>query len=153
MSSSRQDQTPLFSELPHSDPGDRVSRLASACASALCSLLSTSLAAQTVQVKETRPGLLAKATISADSAVALARSRVPNAKVAAGEIEIENGKLIYSFDMKTDGKSGIDEVNVDARSGKVLSVAHESFDEEAKEAKSESKTATKSKPAAKKPPR
>ena len=28
------------------------------------------------------------------------------------ELEKENGKLIYSYDIKTEGKSGIDEVQV-----------------------------------------
>ncbi|MEO8623745.1 MAG: hypothetical protein ABI625_21880 [bacterium] len=34
--------------------------------------------------------------------------------IRTGEIEREGGKVSYSFDMKTAGQSGIDEVNIDA---------------------------------------
>ena len=97
----------------------------------------SSLAAQADKVKETKPGLLKKAKITADQAIATAQAKLPKAKLDAGEIEEEGGKLIYSFDFKTAGKSGIDEVNVDAMTGKVVSVAHESPEDEAKEAKAD----------------
>ena len=37
-------------------------------------------------------------------------------------MERENGKLIYSYDIKTAGKSGIDEVHVSAITGKIIVV-------------------------------
>jgi uncharacterized membrane protein YkoI len=76
--------------------------------------------AQGVSVKEDKPGLLAKAAITAAAATATAQARVPKGKIVSAEIEEEKGKLIFSFDIKTDGKAGIDEVNVDAITGKVL---------------------------------
>ena len=91
------------------------------------------LAAQTVTVKEEKPGLLKKARITSDVAIKTAQGKVPGATIASAEIENEKGKLIYTFDMKTAGKDGIDEVNVDAMTGAVLSVAHESAKAEAKE--------------------
>ena len=45
---------------------------------------------------------------------------------------------MYSFDIKVPGKSGSEEVVGDAMTGKVLSVEHESPEEEAKEAKPKS---------------
>ena len=98
------------------------------------------LAAQTVTVKEEKPGLLKKARITSDVAIKTAQGKVPGATIASAEIENEKGKLIYTFDMKTAGKDGIDEVNVDAMTGAVLSVAHESAKAEAKdEAKDKAK--------------
>ena len=95
------------------------------------------LGAQAVKVTETKPGLLAKAKISADSAIALAKARLPKATISSAEIEEEDGNLIYSFDLKTAGKKGIDELNIDAMTGKVGKLAHESPEEEAKEEKAE----------------
>ncbi len=107
------------------------------------------LGAQSVTVKEEKPGLLKKAKITSEAAIATAQAKVPNAKLTSAEIEQEGGKLIYSFDFTTAGKSGIDEVNVDAMTGKqVGKVEHESPAAEKKEAKSDS---AKAKAKAKKP--
>ena len=104
------------------------------------------LAAQSVTVKEEKPGLLKKATITSEAAIATAQARLPNAKLTAAEIEQENGKLIYSFDFTTDGKTGIDEVNINALTGKqVGKVEHESPAAEKKEAKDDSIKAAKAK--------
>lgn len=95
-------------------------------------------AAQSVKVTETKPGLLKRAKISSDSAVAVAKAKLPKATINAAEIEEEDGRLIFSFDMKTAGKSGIDEVNVNALTGKIVGkVQHESAADEEKEAKDE----------------
>jgi hypothetical protein len=106
------------------------------------------LMAQGVKVTENKPGLLKKAKITADSAIAVAKARLPKATINAAEIEEENGKLIYSFDFKTAGKSGIDEVNVDAMTGKLVGkVQHESPADEKKEAAEEAAKAPAKKPA------
>lgn len=106
--------------------------------SLLC-LSAGSLAAQQVlpALKEDKPGLAAQATVSADSALHIARLRVPRGTVAAREIEEEDGRLIYSFDLKVPGRSGIEEVNVDARTGVIVGVEHESPADEARERRSE----------------
>jgi uncharacterized membrane protein YkoI len=107
------------------------------------------LMAQAEKVKETKPGLLKKAKITPDSAIAVAKAKLPKATLDAGEIEEEGGKLIYSFDFKTPGKSGIDEVNIDAMTGKLVGkITHESPADEAKEAKADKDKAAK---ASKKP--
>lgn len=92
-----------------------------------------------LQVKEESPGLAAKAKVTSTAAMATAQLKLPKAKIVKAEIEEEKGTLIYSFDMKTPGASGIDEVTVDAMTGKVLSVEHESAADEAKEAAKDSK--------------
>ena len=92
-----------------------------------------------VTVKEEKPGLLARAKVTADAAIATAQAKVPKATLASAEIEEENGKLIYSFDFKTEGKSGIDEVNVDAVTGKFMTLEHETPKSEAKEKAADAK--------------
>ena len=48
-------------------------------------------------------------------------------------LEREKGKLIWSFDISTPGAKDITEVGVDAITGEVVSVEHESAAHEAKE--------------------
>jgi uncharacterized membrane protein YkoI len=57
--------------------------------------------------------------------------------IKSKELERENGKLIYSFDIRT--KSGIREVNVDAISGNVLEDWVETKAAEAKEKQQDAK--------------
>ncbi len=67
--------------------------------------------------------------------------------ISSGEIEEEDGKLVFSFDIKVPGKSGTEEVLVDAKTGAIVSVEHESAADEAREAAKDAKK----KPATKKP--
>ena len=89
--------------------------------------------AQNATMMEETPGLLRKAKVTAEAATASARAQVPQGAIISAEIEKENGKLIFSFDIRTEAKPGIDEVAVDAITGKVLSVQHETPVDEAKE--------------------
>ena len=73
----------------------------------------------------------AKAKISRQRAEAIALKREAG-KVVEGGLEREHGHLVYSFDIQT-ASSGIMEVQVDAYSGKVVSVAHETQQHEAQE--------------------
>jgi hypothetical protein len=110
----------------------------------LCSVLTVSAHAQAAKPKkvvETEAQLQKEAKMTMADARALALKTVPNATIQAGEIEREGGKLIYSFDMKTPGKSGIDEVNIDAMTSKVISKAHETPKDEKAEAKADAKAA------------
>ncbi len=77
------------------------------------------------------------AKISMRSARATALARVPGGKVKAAELEREHGKLIYSFDIRVPGKSGIEEVQVDAMNGEIVSQTHESPKAERKESQQE----------------
>jgi uncharacterized membrane protein YkoI len=90
---------------------------------------------------ETQAELQKEAKFSMADARALARKTVPTGKIASGEIEREGGKLIYSFDMKVPGKSGIDEVNIDAMTGALISNQHETPKDEKAEAKADAKAA------------
>jgi len=101
---------------------------------AFIGLGASSLAAQqpVAKIKEEHPGLLRQATVTPDSATAIALRAVPGATVKSAEIEKEDGRLVYSFDLVIAGKSGVEEVLVDARTGKVVSKEHE--DEAAEQA-------------------
>lgn len=90
-------------------------------------------------MKEEAPGLLKLAKVSPEAATATAQAKVPGGKIEAAEIEKEDGKLIYSFEMKIAGKSGVEEVNVDALTGSVVGVEHEGPKKEAKEAAAETR--------------
>jgi hypothetical protein len=83
----------------------------------------------------------ATAAVAGAQQVASAQGTAPNATIQTGEIEREGGKLIYSFDMKVAGKAGIDEVNIDAMTGKVLGNQHETPKDEHAEAKADAKAA------------
>ena len=79
--------------------------------------------------------LAAEAKITMEAAKATALTKVPGGKIRSSELEREHGKLIYSFDIKVAGKPGIEEVNVDAIDGHVISVEHEGARAEKAEAR------------------
>jgi uncharacterized membrane protein YkoI len=81
--------------------------------------------------------LQAQAKVSQDQATRTALARVPAAKVQSAELEREHGKLIWSFDLAQDGKTGVTEIQVDALTGKIVSQKHESAVHEASEASKE----------------
>ena len=72
-----------------------------------------------------------EAKISMKQAQAIAIKAAPG-KVKSGELERENGNLIYSFDIRT-AKHTITEVNVNAMDGKVLDTQVENAAKEAAE--------------------
>jgi uncharacterized membrane protein YkoI len=103
---------------------------------------STTAGAQAAHKKvETQAQLEKEAKMTMADARAMALKTVPNATIQAGEIEREGGKLIYSFDMKIPGKTGIDEVNIDAMTSKLVSKQHETPKDEKAEAKADAKAA------------
>lgn len=78
-----------------------------------------------VTIKEASPGLLKKATYPGEKAVAMVRATLPKGIIDEAEVEEEHGKLIYSFDVRTPGKPGIDEVNISALDGTMIGRDHE----------------------------
>jgi uncharacterized membrane protein YkoI len=109
---------------------------------ALLAVAATSAGAQATHKKvETQAQLEKEAKMTMADARAMALKTVPNATIQAGEIEREGGKLIYSFDMKVPGKTGIDEVNIDAMTSKLVSKQHETPKDEKAEAKADAKAA------------
>jgi uncharacterized membrane protein YkoI len=96
-------------------------------------LLAGTAQAQAAYKKDIPDSLAKAAKVSEESAAATAQKRVPKGVIQAVELERENKKLIYSYELKVPGKSGIEEVNVNAITGKVVSAEHESPAAEKKE--------------------
>lgn len=89
-------------------------------------LTSISVSAQKENAKLTK-----EAKITMEQARETALKRAPG-KIEEGELEKENGKLVYSFDIRTsDGM--ITEVQVDAKNGEIVSVEKEDAAKEAAE--------------------
>lgn len=89
--------------------------------------------------KDTPASLRREAKISEKTARATALKEVPNGKIVASELEREKGNLIWSFDIKVAGKSGIEEITVNAVTGAVVTHEHETPKTEKKEAAAEKK--------------
>lgn len=101
--------------------------------------------AQGTYKKEIPDALAKKAKVTEDVAAKAAMARVPNGQIQTVELEEEKGKLIYSYDIKVAGKSGIEEVGVSALTGKVVAYEHETPADEKKEAAADAKAAAKKK--------
>ena len=93
--------------------------------------------AQTTYKKDIPSALAKEAKVDEATAAAAARARVPNGIIRSVELEREKGRLIYSYDFTVTGKKGVEEVNVDAASGKVVATEHESAATERTEAAQE----------------
>jgi len=85
---------------------------------------------------ETQAQLQKEAKISMKKARSIALKKEPG-KISSAELEREYGKLIYSFDIKKSGQTGVTEVAVDAITGEVVNVHHETPAKEAAEKKKE----------------
>ena len=86
-----------------------------------------------VAQKSTQAHLQREAKITREQATKTALARVPNGTVKETELEREKGKLIWSFDIARPGTKDITEVQVDAKTGEVVSVEQESAKAEAAE--------------------
>src|ERR1700680_605113 len=112
-----------------------VSKISSfAIASLLVLSSSLALADDATQAK-----LHAEAKVSEADARTTALAKVPGGTVSSSELEKEHGKLIWSFDIAKTGSKNITEVQVDAKTGKVVSTKIETPDKERKEAMAEKK--------------
>lgn len=106
---------------------------------AICSFLAAGLFAGCASEKsehkhhEKEARLRSQAKVSETDARTTALAQVADGTVKECELEKERGKLIWSFDLSTPDSADITEVNVDAISGNVVSVAKEKAGEEAKE--------------------
>ena len=99
----------------------------------------TARRARAAKRAESQAALQKEAKISEETARATALKEVPNGTVKSSELEREKGKLIYSFDITIPGKTGIEEVNVNAIDGSVVAREHETPKMEKAEAAKEAK--------------
>jgi uncharacterized membrane protein YkoI len=76
---------------------------------------------------------MAKVKAQAAKKAAIDKVNVAGSTVSKGGLEVEEGCLVYTYDIKVPGKSGTEEVIVDAGTGAVLKVEHENAVKEAAE--------------------
>jgi len=111
----------------------------------LAAVITMPVSAQTSAPRKSKipAALKAEAKISLEAARAAALKKVPG-EIKEEELEKENGKLVYSFDIQATGQKDITEVQVSAIDGSVVSVEKEDAASEAKEKKQDA--APKAKP-------
>jgi uncharacterized membrane protein YkoI len=86
--------------------------------------------------KEAKPGLMARAKVSCTDARKAALEKIgKGSHIRSAELEEENGELVFSFDIKQGKKPGVEEIQIDARTGTVVSARHEDAAAEAAEHK------------------
>jgi uncharacterized membrane protein YkoI len=100
-------------------------------------------AAGTFAHEPTQIELQSQATVSEADARVTALAKVPTGTIAESELEREHHRLIWSFDIAQAGSKDIIEIQVDAKTGKIVSKTTETPGKEAKEAVAESKEKTK----------
>lgn len=104
------------------------------------SLIIVALSTLTLRAaEETQAALKAQAKITQAEAEKAALAKVPDGKVKAAELEKEHGRLIWSFDISTTKSKNITEVQVDAKTGKIVSTQVETPKDQAKEAAADKK--------------
>ena len=83
---------------------------------------------------ESQAALKAQAKVTQEEAAKTALAKVPNGKIESAELEKEHGKLVWSFDISMPKSKNITEVQVDAKTGKIVSTQVETPEDQAKEA-------------------
>lgn len=92
------------------------------------------LAGGTAWAAESQAALKAQAKISQQEAEKTALAAVPKGKIKSFELEKEDGKLVWSFDIASPGSKNITEIHVDALTGAIVSNKIETPADQAKEA-------------------
>ncbi len=73
-----------------------------------------------VPIREPTAGLLAEAKIPPRVARLTAFAEAPGARIVTAAIERQGDRLVYAFGLKVAGHDGIEQVQIDAKSGQVL---------------------------------
>ena len=85
----------------------------------------------------TQAQLLSQAKVTETVAWATALAKVPSGTIASSELEREHHRLIWSFDIALPGSKSITEIQVDAKTGKIVSNKLETPGKETAEAAAE----------------
>jgi uncharacterized membrane protein YkoI len=102
-------------------------------------LLAACSASTVAAAEETQTALKAQAKVTEAKAQKTALAKVPGGSIRSSELEKERGKLIWSFDIAMPKSRNVTEVQVDARTGKIVSTQIERPADQAKEAGGEQK--------------
>jgi uncharacterized membrane protein YkoI len=90
-----------------------------------------------VAAEEPLAALKAQTKITQEEATKTALAKVPNGEVKSVELEKENGKLVWSFDISTPKSIDIIEIQVNAKTGEIVSRHIETPADQEKEAAAE----------------
>ena len=102
-------------------------------------LLAACSASTLAAAEESPTKLKAQAKVTEAKAQKTALARVSGGSIKSSELEKERGKLIWSFDIAMPKSRNITEVQVDAKSGKIVSTQIETPAGQANEAKGDQK--------------
>lgn len=83
------------------------------------------------------PSTATTATVSEGTARTVALSAVHAGTILSAELETEHGKLVWSFDIKSPKTAVVTEVQVDARTGRIVSRKLESINDQRREAQAD----------------
>lgn len=83
-------------------------------------ILIGAMVAPSLNAADSSKPVASDAKITKKEASKIALAKVPGGKIKEAELEKENGKLIWSFDIKIKGAKDITEVQVDAITGNVV---------------------------------
>ena len=97
-------------------------------------LIATALGFSAAFAADDQAALKAQAKITREEATKTALAKVPGGKIKTTELEKEHAKLVWSFDISMPKSKNITEVQVDAKTGKIVSVEVETPEQQAKEA-------------------
>jgi len=89
--------------------------------------------------EQPRAALKAEAKVAEAEARNTALAKVPGGTIKSSELEKERGTLIWSFDIAVPKSRNITEVQVDAKTGKIVSTQIETPADQAKEAAADRK--------------
>ncbi|MGH7620155.1 MAG: PepSY domain-containing protein [Gemmatimonadaceae bacterium] len=121
-------------------------KLAISAAALAAVLVTVPVHAQASYKRDLPDSLKSKVKVAEGAAAKTALAKVPKGAIEGVELEREKGKIMYSYDIKVPGKKGVEEVNIDALTGKVLAMEHEDPATEKKEAADEAKKPAPAKP-------
>jgi len=92
-----------------------------------------------VAPEESQAALKAQAKVTQEEATKTALAKVSNGEIKSAELEKENGKLLWSFDISIPKSKNITEIQVDATTGRIVSNQVETPADQAKEAVADKK--------------
>ena len=95
--------------------------------------LATGIGASAVWATDAPATLAAEAKLTLETAASHARARVPGGSIVSAELEREHGTLVWSFDIATPMSKNITEVQIDAKTGKLIAEKTETPKDQAKE--------------------
>src|SRR5438552_33523 len=82
----------------------------------------------------TEKQLAKQAKITRNQAEQIALTKVLQGRISSSELEREHGRLIWSFDIAKPGTNNVSEIQVDAKTGGIVSVKTETPKDQAAEA-------------------